>query len=91
MMLTNLADLDSALGWMRDVGFVRDDRDEKWPFKIPYGGFDIVSNGPASQWWVLAKSPSRTPPHGFYMDVVVAPWVVEVIMGIGKLSDREQA
>ena len=80
MMLTNLADLDTALCWMRDTGFTRDDSAGEWPLRIPYGGFDLVSNGPRSHWGVLARTPSG-PTHGFYMDVVVAPWVVACLSG----------
>ena len=81
-MITNRTDLDACLRWMRNNGFTRGEQ-ESWQRQAPYGGFDIVSNGKASQWTIWSQPP-MPPPAGFYLDVIVAPWVAEEILAIGQ-------
>jgi hypothetical protein len=79
-MITNVADLDAALAWMRKVGYKKDFTCETWPLHVTHGGFDLVCNGPNGQWKIWANSPSYPQPHNFLIDALVAPWVAEALM-----------
>jgi hypothetical protein len=90
-MITNLEDLDAALGWMRRNGY-RKAEPEDWHRCVPYGGFEIVCAGVRAPWMIHAIHETNQPPHGYpwAQDRDVAPWVVEQILALtaSARSDR---
>jgi len=88
-MITNRADLDRAINWMRKVGYQQDQTASTWPMRVSCGWLDIVCAGESCPWKIAANPPSYPQPHNFLADAIVAPWVVEEIMGISR-SVHEQ-